>query len=201
MQKNTIQDTILNEKSNIKSPPGYCIIRENKPKWRSKDVRVAFIIRDTILFGELKLKTSDIHLGIEAVELNTNGKNMKLVDTYKPPLSSCDSGYKTSISKLLELNDCIAVSEFNARSPLRHSKLLEDTRGNKIAHEIYFSKYIVFNKKNQHTSNWFLQKLHGHVSPAQALHRHRLAHGVRIMLKPFTNYSIFHRWPQNRHNT
>ena len=57
MQKNTIQDTILNEKSNIKSLPGYCILQENKPKGRSKGVRVAFIIRDTILFGELKLKT------------------------------------------------------------------------------------------------------------------------------------------------
>ena len=60
------------------------------------------------------------------IELCASGNNIKQVNAYIPPLSSCDAGYKTSISKLTELDDCIFVGDFSAHSPLWNSKLPED---------------------------------------------------------------------------
>ena len=58
MQKNNIQiaviqDTNLNEKSDLKNPTGYSIILENRLKEGGKSGGVAFIIKNTILFPEL----------------------------------------------------------------------------------------------------------------------------------------------------
>ena len=61
--------------------------------------------------------------------------------------SICDAGYKTSISKLVELDDCIIVDNFNASSPLGHSKLPEDTRDNSIASELDLRNHVVLNEK------------------------------------------------------
>ena len=113
-----IQETNLKElQSTLESPPGYCVIEENRPKERGKGGGVAFIIKGTILFQELNLKTSDKHLEVQAIELTAGVNDIKLVNTYIPPSSSCDAGYKTSISKLLELEDCIIVGDFNAHNP------------------------------------------------------------------------------------
>ena len=46
-----------------------------------------------------------------------------------------------------ELEDCIIVGDFNAHSPLWHSKLPEDTGGNNIASEIDLSNHVVLNEK------------------------------------------------------
>ena len=108
---------------------------------------VAFFFKDTILFQELKLRTSDKHLEDQAIEITAGGNNIKLVNTYIPPLSSCDAGYQTSISKLLELDDFINFGDLYAHSPLWHSKLPDDTRGNDIASEIDLPNHVVLNKK------------------------------------------------------
>ena len=55
MQENNIkiavtQETKPNEKTALRSPPGYCIIQENKSKEKGKGVGIAFIIEDKILF-------------------------------------------------------------------------------------------------------------------------------------------------------
>ena len=51
------------------------------------------------------------------------------------------------ISKLLELDDCIIVGEFNALSPLWYSKLREDTIRKNIASEIDLSCHVILNEK------------------------------------------------------
>ena len=51
-----IQETNLNEKSTLKSPSRYCIIQENRPQERGKIGGVAFVLKDKILFQELKLR-------------------------------------------------------------------------------------------------------------------------------------------------
>ena len=69
------------------------------------------------------------------------------MNTYIPTSCSFDAGYKTSIGKLLELEDCIIVGDFNAHSFLWHSKLPEDTRSNNIASAIDLSNHVVLNEK------------------------------------------------------
>ena len=145
MRKINIQETNLNEKSTLKSSLGYCIIQEYRPKERGKGGGVAFIIEDTILFHELNLRLSDRHLEVQAIELTAGGN--KLVNTYIPPSSSCNAGYESSISKLLDLDDCIIVGYFNAHSPLWHSKPPEETRGSNFATEIDPSNHVVLNEK------------------------------------------------------
>ena len=85
---------------------------------------VAFVIKDKILFQEIKLKTSDIHIEVRVIELtsdlNSGGNNIKLVNTYIPLSSSCDAEFSASISKLIELDICIIVGDFIADSPLCH---------------------------------------------------------------------------------
>ena len=61
-------------------------------------------------------------------------------------MSICDAENMTSISKLLELDERIIVTDFKAHSPLWHSKLPKDI-GNKIASEIDLSYHVVLNKK------------------------------------------------------
>ena len=128
IQTAAIQETNLNEKSTLKSQPGSCINQENRTKKRSNGRVEGFIIKDTILFQELKLKTSDKHLEVQDIEHTTSGNNIKIVNTYIPP-SSCDAGSKTSISKLLGLEDCIIVGYFDSHTlygtqklPPRHKK-------------------------------------------------------------------------------
>ena len=87
------------------------------------------------MFQELKFKTYDQHLEIQVIELTAGGNNMKLVNTYLPPSSSCDAGYKTSINELLELEDCVIVGDFNAHSLLWQSKSPKDTRRNNTGSE------------------------------------------------------------------
>ena len=79
--------------------------------------------------------------------LTRGGNNIKQVNTYIQISSSCDARYKTSIIKLHELEGCIIVGDFNAHSLLWHSKLPEDTRGNKIASEIALCNHVVLNDK------------------------------------------------------
>ena len=91
--------------------------------------------------------TSDRHLGEKSMEPTAGSNNIKLVHTYIPPLSSGDAGYKTSINKLLELDDCIIVGDFNTHSSLLHSRLPEHSRGNDIASEISVSNHVVLSEK------------------------------------------------------
>ena len=93
MQKNNIQiaafqETNLHEKSTLTSPPGYCKIQENRHTERGKGGGVTFIIKDTTLFQELKLKTSDKRIKVQAIELTAVGNNIKLVNTDIPPSSN-----------------------------------------------------------------------------------------------------------------
>ena len=62
-----VQKSNLNKKSALKTPPVYCIFLKNRSKERDKGGGVAFIIKDAILFQELKLKTSDKHLKVQAI--------------------------------------------------------------------------------------------------------------------------------------
>ena len=126
----------------LKSQPGYCTVRENRSKESGKGGEVAFIIRDRIPFQEIR--SSDKHLEVQAIEFTAVGHNIKLVNTYIPPSSSCDAGYNKSISKLLELDECI-VSDFNAQSPLWHWKLTED-RGNNGASKINLYNHVLLNE-------------------------------------------------------
>ena len=104
------------------------VILHNPRNWaqrKSKGGGVAFLIIDTILYQEFKLKTSDKHLEVHARELIGGGYNIKLLNDYIPPSSSCDAGYKRSISNLLEFDVCIFFGSFNAHSPLWHSNYLK----------------------------------------------------------------------------
>ena len=78
------------------------VIRANRPKDGGIGGRVAFIIVDTVvqLFQEFNLKSSDKHQEVYAIELNEGGNNIKLVNTYIPPLSSFGTGCKTSVNYL-----------------------------------------------------------------------------------------------------
>ena len=60
---------------------------------------------------------------MKRVELTAVCNKIKLMNTYIPPSSSCYAGYKTSVSKLLELDYSIIVGDFRAHKPLWHSKL------------------------------------------------------------------------------
>ena len=126
------------------------------------------IIRDTILFQAIQLETLDKHLEVQAIELNAHGNNIKIVNTYIPPLSSCDAGHKTSISKVLELDDCIIVGDFNAHIPIWHSKLPEDTKGTNIASEIELSNDAVLSKKSSTRITDSCKSSRTSNSPAQA---------------------------------
>ena len=59
-----VQKSNLNKKSALKSPLVYCKVRS---KERDKGGGVAFIIKDAILFQEVKLKDSDKHLKVQAI--------------------------------------------------------------------------------------------------------------------------------------
>ena len=63
----TIHETNLNEKSTLKSPPGYCMIQNNSPEERGKGGEVAFIIQDRNWLQEPKLKTSDKHPEVQDI--------------------------------------------------------------------------------------------------------------------------------------
>jgi hypothetical protein len=64
-----------------------------------------------------------------------NGK-FKLMNVYIPPRSSCDVGYKPSISNLPQADvECIIMGDFNAHDRMWHSSN-EDECGDHLASEI-----------------------------------------------------------------
>lgn len=70
---------------------------------------------------------------------------ISIVNIYIPPTSSCPSGYKASISHLLNLDNCILAGDLNAHHPLWDSNLTPDQRGEDLVDEIDVSNYGVIN--------------------------------------------------------
>ena len=126
------------------------------------------MIKDTILIHKIKIKSSDKHLEVRAIELTAGGNYIKPVNTYIPTTSSCDAEYKTWIGKLIELDDCILVGDFNAHRRPWRSKQPEGTGGSNIASEIDLYNHEVLNEKATQKKLILEKAPRTSVSPAQA---------------------------------
>ena len=93
-----------------------------------------FLVHKTINFSPVDLKIDD--------------ENLRIVNVYIPPASSCSTtGYNPSITHLLTNQDSLIVGDFNTHDPLWSSSL-QDTRGSHLSNEISNSTYGVLNTEN-----------------------------------------------------
>ena len=105
MECNTIeiaalQETNLNDRSNLKAPPGYA---ENRDPSRGKGGGLGFIIKDCIRFRNIKpyIPAADKHLEAQGIEIFTGNDSNTINNIYIPTASSCETGYTPSISQFL----------------------------------------------------------------------------------------------------
>ena len=109
-----IQKTRLSARSKLPNTPGYVMIRQD----RERDSRggLAFIISLSIQFRQIKLPRPDItdslleQLGIT---VKSGQQEIKLINCYFPPMSSCNRRYALS---RCESDDALLLGDFNAHS-------------------------------------------------------------------------------------
>ena len=116
-----LQETNLNDNSNLKTPPGYTTETVNRGPSRGKGGGLGFIIKDGIRFRKIQpaIPAQDKHLEAQSIEVFTGNDNITITNLYIPPHSSCVTGYTPSICQLLNKNT-IVVGDFNAHHPLWH---------------------------------------------------------------------------------
>ena len=119
------------------------------------------------------------------------------MNTYIPPLSGCDAGYKTSISKPLELDEPIIAGNLNAHSLLWQDETAGGHEENNIASEIDLSNFVVLNEK---ASTRLMDSCKSFLAISGASSSIAVdieVHGVCIRLGPFINSSVHSLWPHH----
>ena len=135
-----LQETKLNKESRIPTIPKYNLVRKDRP--RNSGGGVAFLVHEDIIFEKLADKKVDFHIETLAIKIG----DIKIVNIYIPPASSCAAGFIPEITPLLPTGDAIIAGDINAHDPLWNSTIV-DTRGSSIAEEIGASNYGVLNNE------------------------------------------------------
>ena len=122
--------------------PNFTSVRKDRTK--NKGGGLLLLVHDSINFSPVDLNITDDHLEIQAIQVN----NLRIINAYLPPGSSCATGYNPSITPLLTNVDSLIMGDFNAHDSL-WSSTISDTRGSTLAAEINNSTYGVLNNDNQ----------------------------------------------------
>lgn len=142
-----VQETHLRPDATLACPPGYTIIREDRPATRGRGGGLALIIHQSVRFRVFSLPPSqDGHLEQQAIEVRQGQTSVIIGNIYCPPASSCSAGHELSLSHLLALDNTILVGDINAHHHLWHSAVARDARGNLLAQEIEDSSFAVLNE-------------------------------------------------------
>ena len=133
------QETKLNGNIQLNELGDYTIVRKD----RQKDAGggLAFLIHKDIRF-QLLPDINNQHIEYQAIQID----NIKFLNMYIPPTSSCTQGYTPSLLRYLPSTDAYILGDFNAHDSLWHSSI-QDARGSILADEIGSSNFGVLNSE------------------------------------------------------
>ena len=134
-----LQETKLTANSSPPSMDGFTLVR--KDRGRDKGGGLAIFIHKSIVFTTADNFPDDNF--IESLAIDTG--NIKIINMYIPPTSSCDQGYMPSLQHYLPPSDTLVLGDFNAHDVLWYSSI-QDARGSNLAEEISESNYGVLNE-------------------------------------------------------
>ncbi|KAH7684498.1 pol-like protein, partial [Aphelenchoides avenae] len=111
---------------------------------------LAILVHHRLVYTERALAEvpGDAHLEQMAVDVATKPGHLTIVNVYIPPDSSCEPGYKPSLTHLLEdgdASDTLVLGDLNAHDPLWHSTRA-DAKGTALSEEMLDSNYGVLNE-------------------------------------------------------
>jgi hypothetical protein len=139
-----IQETKLSALSKLNLGSEYTILRQDRLS--DSGGGVAFIIHRKVQFAKVPYAAKQQHEEVLSIDVQFANTTMRLVNVYIPPRTSCDNGFRASISHLLRYNgDCLIMGDFNAHDAMWYSSI-EDERGETFASEIDSSNYGVLNE-------------------------------------------------------
>ena len=133
------QETKLNDKK-LADIPNFAIVRKDREK--DKGGGLAFLVHTSIVFSPGD-EYEDPHLEYLSIRVN----NLKIINVYIPPTSSCSSGYKPSLAPLFKEDESLIVGDINSHDALWHSSL-QDARGTEISEQIGDSNFGVLNTEH-----------------------------------------------------
>lgn len=141
-----IQETKLTEKSQFPSmKSGHTIVRKDRGVGGGG---LAFIIEESVLYKTTPLpnpSNNDQTIEQQCITIFSGTSEINIINIYIPPTGSCPSGYKASISHLLDLQNSILVGDLNAHHPLWDTRIAQDQRGEDLLDEIDTSNYGIIN--------------------------------------------------------
>ena len=120
------QETFLKPATKM-SHPSYSVLRKDR-------------LRDK---GGGIVQEEDGHT--EALGISIELTELKIVNVYIPPASSCPANFAPALGKIFDLKDAIIGGNFNAHSRLWNSGLPEDRRGAEIAEHLGTSEMVGLN--------------------------------------------------------
>ena len=110
------------------------------------------MIHHSLQYRELNLDSlfiNDRHLEHQAVVVEVEGAELRVVNIYIPPTSSCHTDYSPDLTPLLSFtDDTLIVGDFNAHDPAWYSSTSDSraaNRGAKIADECMDSTFQFLN--------------------------------------------------------
>ena len=133
-----IQETKLTNKSKPPNFPNYTLIRKDR-EWDTGG-GLAFLVHETIPFEPLP----DVQLDKFTEYLAIKVHNIKIVNIYIFPASSCDIRFLPNLAMLFTDNNTIIMGDFNAHDSLWFSPI-QDSRGTLISDTIGASSFGVLN--------------------------------------------------------
>ena len=142
-----IQETKLSTSSKLLKRGEFTIIRQDRK--RNKGGGIAFLIHDKVQYRTTTLPAPmipDTHLEQLGIIVRSGETEIKIINVYVPPQSSCEAGYRLSIDHLLQIDDCIIAGDLNAHHQLWHSNLSNDQRGEELADQIDSASFGVINE-------------------------------------------------------
>ena len=135
-----VQETKLQAKSNTPSFPQYTFLR--KDRQNKTGGGLALLIHESVTFIPLPDPPADPHLEYQGIQI----ENLKIVNIYIPPVSSCSTpNYTPDLSRFLPDNDALVLGDLNAHDPLWDPHVNGDLRGSQISDSIDTSNFGVLN--------------------------------------------------------
>ena len=154
MRKNDIQvaalqKIFLNENYPLCNPPDNTMITQNRPTETGKGGGMFHCTQHGARrIIELKCPNPDNHIEQQAIDIvKGRNNNIKLVNVYLPPQSSCATGYFATLNYLLPLTDTLTVGDVNGHSQLWHCNLNEDPKGQLLSVEVDESHFLVLTEE------------------------------------------------------